>query len=133
MQMLRQNINVSWCGEDKMLAALDLMCTKEFQAECTWTGASRKGPKTAVMSHQKFVDVFMEIGNSSSEINSQEKVTAFFMKKLKNAGKRTLTSGQRRGTRRKVTRRMPRKPTETEIIVFDQNEEFGGEFTMDSQ
>lgn len=93
------------CGEDKMLAALDVLCSKGFQAECTWTGTSRKGPKTAIMSHPKFVDLFIEIGSSSTELINQEKVAAFFMKKLKNAMKRLSATGQRRSSRHNVPKR----------------------------
>lgn len=105
MGMLRQNIDVNRCGEDKMLAALDIICTKKFQAQCTWTGTSRKGPKTAVMSHPKFVSLFMEIGSSATEIINSVKVAAFFMKKLKNATKRMSTTGQRQSSRHNVSKR----------------------------
>lgn len=114
--MLRQNIDMRRCGEDKMMAALDLICTKAFQAECTWTGASRKGPKTAIMSHQRFVDVCMEIGSSPTELINPDKVAAFFMKKLKNATKRKFTTGQRRRTRHcSVRRRRPSMGAAAEI------------------
>lgn len=103
--MLRQNVNMGRCGEDKMLAALDFLCSKGFQAECTWTGTSRKGPKTAIMSHPKFVDLFIEIGSSATELINQEKIAAFFMKKLKNAMKRLSATGQRQSSRHNVPKR----------------------------
>lgn len=88
-----------------MLAVMDILFSKEFQAQCTWTGASRKGPKTAIMSHPRIVDLFIEIGTSVTELMTQEKVCQFFMKKLKNATKRMSTTGQRMSSRHNVQKR----------------------------
>lgn len=105
MEMLKQRINFGRCSEDRMLATLDTFLTKEFQAECTWTGASRKGPKTGIMSHNEFVNIFIEIGSSSTEIANLDSVISFFMKKLKNAKKRLSSKGQRRGSRHNIPKR----------------------------
>ncbi|XP_058819296.1 uncharacterized protein LOC131682101 [Topomyia yanbarensis] len=97
MRWLRINVNGD-CADNRMICALDLIMSKQFQTECTWTGASRKGPKIALMVHRQTLKVFEEIGTCDTEIVTQQKLANFFMKKLKNANKRLKASGQRQFT-----------------------------------
>lgn len=134
MQMLRQQINMGRCGEEKMLATLDILCSKEFQAQCTWTGASRKGPKTAIMLHSKVVDLFREIGTSETELVTLENVSSFFMKKLKNATKRLFSTGQRRGSRHCVPKRFKNEFCEnTDDNVYYSEEHLSDNDSADSE
>ncbi|XP_062549437.1 uncharacterized protein LOC134214007 isoform X2 [Armigeres subalbatus] len=105
------------CADERMLCVLDLMMTKKFQAQCTWTGSSRKGPKIPIMVNRKMLKVFVEIGTSDTEIVTQQKLTNFFMKKLKNAGKRLKSSGVRRSSRHVVKKRVINRNEESQHIT----------------
>lgn len=82
-----------------MLCVLDMLLSREFQSKCTWTGASRKGPKIAIMPNRNILQLFVQIGSDESEVVTQRKLANFFMRKLKNSLKRLATTGMRRGTR----------------------------------
>lgn len=97
-----------------MLGVLDLLFSKEFQTKCTWTGASRKGPKTAIMPNRNILLLFQQIGNDEFEVVTQQKLASFFMRKLKNSLKRMIASGLRRGTRHVRGRKRQRKANEQE-------------------
>ncbi|XP_065080669.1 uncharacterized protein LOC135703400 [Ochlerotatus camptorhynchus] len=104
MKWLRVNVSGD-CADDRMICLLDLIMTKEFQVQCTWTGSSRKGPKIAVMIHRRFLKVFVDIGTDETEIVTQHKLANFFKKKLKNATKRLQSAGIRRSSRHVVKKR----------------------------
>lgn len=99
-----------------MLCALDMLFSKEFQTKCTWTGASRKGPKVAIMPNRNILQLFQQIGSDESEVVTQRKLADFFMKKLKNSLKRLIATGIRRGTRH-VRRTKQRKACEQNVKV----------------
>ncbi|XP_053690707.1 uncharacterized protein LOC128739255 [Sabethes cyaneus] len=87
------------CADNRMLRVLDLLISKEMQTKCTWTGASRKGPKVAIMPNRNMLQLFVQIGSDDSEVVTHQKLTRFFMRKLKNSLKRLTTTGKRRGTK----------------------------------
>ncbi|XP_053698653.1 uncharacterized protein LOC128745600 [Sabethes cyaneus] len=87
------------CADNRMLRVLDLLISKEMQTKCTWTGASRKGPKVAIIPNRNMLQLFVQIGSDDSEVVTHQKLTRFFMRKLKNSLKRLTTTGKRRGTR----------------------------------
>ncbi|XP_055587663.1 uncharacterized protein LOC129740083 isoform X2 [Uranotaenia lowii] len=99
------------CAENRMLSALDMIFSLEFQACCTWTGSSRKGPKIAMMPNRRILSIFQRIGHTETETVTQQKLAVFFKKKLKNAFKRLSNTGQRRGSRHV---RRHKKPTVVE-------------------
>ncbi|XP_058456705.1 uncharacterized protein LOC131434072 [Malaya genurostris] len=104
MRWLRINISGDY-ADNRMICALDIIMTKQFQTECTWTGASRKGPKIPLMMYRQILKAFEEIGTSETELVTQQKLANFFMKKLKNANKRLKASGQRRSSRHIVPKK----------------------------
>ncbi|KXJ81139.1 hypothetical protein RP20_CCG021362 [Aedes albopictus] len=112
VKWLRVNVSGS-CAEDRMLCVLDLLFTKKFQTMCTWTGASRKGPKTAIMPNRNILEIFQIIGSDEKEVVNQRELANFFMKKLKNSLKRLTISGVRRSTRH-VRRRKKLPATQPE-------------------
>ncbi|XP_055542944.1 uncharacterized protein LOC129728524 [Wyeomyia smithii] len=87
------------CAENRMLGILDMLISKKMQTQCTWTGASRLGPKLAIMPNRNILQLFQEIGSDDLEVVTQQKLASFFMKKLKNSLKRLVATGERRGTR----------------------------------
>lgn len=96
-----------------MLGVLDALFTKKFQTMCTWTGISRKGPKTAVMPNRNILEIFQIIGSGKSDEVSQRELANFFMKKLKNSLKRLNVAGLRRATRH-IRRRKPKTQQQTD-------------------
>ncbi|XP_062549609.1 LOW QUALITY PROTEIN: uncharacterized protein LOC134214220 [Armigeres subalbatus] len=99
IKWLRLNVSGD-CVDNRMLGVLDMLFSKEFQTKCTWTGASRKGPKIAIMPNRNILQMlFQQLGSDDSEIVTQLKLTNFFMRKLKNSLKRLTATGMRRGTR----------------------------------
>lgn len=110
-------LNVSGdCADNRMLCALDMLFSKDFQTQCTWTGASRKGPKVAIMPNRNVLRLFQQIGSDESEVVTQRKLAEFFMKKLKNSLKRLIATGIRRGTRH-VRQRRQKKASEQVVKV----------------
>ncbi|KXJ68774.1 hypothetical protein RP20_CCG021241 [Aedes albopictus] len=105
------------CADNRMLGVLDLLLTREFQTKCTWTGASRKGPKTAIMPNRNVLQLFVEVGSNESETVTQQKLASFFKRKLKNSLKRLLTTGMRRGTRH--VRRRKQQAQAAEHVKFE--------------
>ncbi|XP_053695156.1 uncharacterized protein LOC128742730 [Sabethes cyaneus] len=99
------------CADNRMLRVLDLLISKEMQTKCTWTGASRKGPKIAIMPYRNMLQLFIEVGSDDTEVVTQQKLTSFFMRKLKNSLKRLAATGERRGTRH-----VRRKKTDNEVV-----------------
>lgn len=97
------------CADDRMMSAMDFVLSKALQAECTWTGTSRKGPKTAIMPFRQFIQLFKIIGRTKTEIVTEDKVMRFFMKKLKNANKRLQNLGLRRSSNHVFCKRRRRK------------------------
>lgn len=97
-----------------MLCVLDMLFSKDFQTKCTWTGASRKGPKLAIMPNRNILQVFQQIGSDETEVVTQRKLADFFKKKLKNSLKRSIAIGIRRGTRH-VRRRKQTKALQQEV------------------
>lgn len=95
------------CADNRMLAVLDLLLSKEFQTKCSWTGVGRKGPKIAIMPNRNILQLFQFIGTDDTEIVTQQKLASFFMKKLKNSLKRMMVHGRRRGTRHVRKHRKP--------------------------
>ncbi|XP_053691306.1 uncharacterized protein LOC128739830 [Sabethes cyaneus] len=102
------------CAENRMLGVLDILFSKEFQTKCTWTGASRKGPKIAIMPNRNILQLFTQVGSDEYEVVTQQKLANFFMKKLKNSLKRLLAAGMRRGTRH--VRRKQRNVAEVDVV-----------------
>lgn len=108
-------LNVSGdCADNRMLCVLDMLFSKDFQTKCTWTGASRKGPKLAIMPNRNILQVFQQIGSDETEVVTQRKLADFFKKKLKNSLKRSIAIGIRRGTRH-VRRRKQTKALEQDV------------------
>ncbi|XP_029733462.1 uncharacterized protein LOC115269187 [Aedes albopictus] len=123
------------CADNRMLGALDFLLSREFQTKCTWTGASRKGPKTAIMPNRNVLQLFVEVGSNESETVTQQKLASFFKRKLKNSLKRLLTTGMRRGTRHVRRRRQPAQATEQEVKFEpdgEHNEKRGDRSDQDS-
>ncbi|XP_055614426.1 uncharacterized protein LOC129760782 [Uranotaenia lowii] len=87
------------CADSRMLCVLDLLLSRVFQTMCTWTGASRKGPKIAIMPNRNILQLFQLMGSDENEIVTQRKMQTFFMRTLKNSVKRLSNKGMRRGTR----------------------------------
>ncbi|XP_062550627.1 uncharacterized protein LOC134215454 [Armigeres subalbatus] len=119
VKWLRVNVSGK-CAEDRMLCVLDLMFTKKFQTMCTWTGVSRKGPKTAIMPNRNILEIFQILGSDDMEVVNQRELAAFFMKKLKNSLKRLTITGVRRSTRH--VRRRKVELTKPEEIRADEGE-----------
>lgn len=92
-----------------MLCVLDMLLSKDFQTKCTWTGASRKGPKIAIMPNRNILQLFQQIGTDESEVVTQRKLANFFMRKLKNSLKRLIAAGVRQGTRHVRRKKQQRK------------------------
>lgn len=107
LRWLRLNVSGD-CTEDRMLGVLDALFTKKFQTLCSWTGISRKGPKTAVLPNRNILEIFQIIGSGDSDEVNQRELANFFMKKLKNSQKRLLVAGLRRAAR-KVRRKKKQK------------------------
>nr|XP_029734481.1 uncharacterized protein LOC115269842 [Aedes albopictus] len=140
---IQESLNINWlrlnatgdCADNRMLGALDLLLSREFQTKCTWTGASRKGPKTAIMPNRNVLQLFVEVGSNESETVTQQKLASFFKRKLKNSLKRLLTTGMRRGTRHVRRRRQPAQATEQEVKFEpdgEHNEKRGDRSDQDS-
>ncbi|EAT43419.1 AAEL005151-PA [Aedes aegypti] len=115
VKWLRLNVSGD-CADNRMLCALDMLFSKDFQTQCTWTGASRKGPKVAIMPNRNVLRLFQQIGSDESEVVTQRKLAEFFMKKLKNSLKRLIATGIRRGTRH-VRQRRQKKASEQVVKV----------------
>lgn len=105
MRMLRMRVNLGANVENKMLQALDIVFTRNFQCTCTWAGQSRTGPKSRISDKLNVLRVFRQIGEREDEIVTDDKLCAFFMKKLKNATKRKDIKGLRRSTQHTVRRK----------------------------
>ncbi|KXJ74293.1 hypothetical protein RP20_CCG013967 [Aedes albopictus] len=113
VKWLRLNVSGD-CADNRMLCVLDMLFSKDFQTKCTWTGASRKGPKLAIMPNRNILQVFQQIGSDETEVVTQRKLADFFKKKLKNSLKRSIAIGIRRGTRH-VRRRKQTKALEQDV------------------
>lgn len=94
-----------------------MLFSKEFQTKCTWTGASRKGPKIAIMPNRNILQLFQQVGSDEYEVVTQQKLANFFMKKLKNSLKRLIAAGMRRGTRH--VRRKQQNVAERNVDLVD--------------
>ncbi|XP_065095779.1 uncharacterized protein LOC135717568 [Ochlerotatus camptorhynchus] len=114
VKWLRLNVSGD-CADNRMLGVLDMLFSKQFQTKCTWTGASRKGPKIAIMPNRNILQLFQQIGTDEAEVVTHQKLASFFMRKLKNSLKRLIATGMRRGTRHVRRRKQQREIDEQEV------------------
>lgn len=115
-----------------MLGVLDMLFSKQFQTEYTWTGASRKGPKIAIMPNRNILQLFQQIGSDESEVVTQQKLAIFFKKKLKNSLKRLMTTGMRRGTRHVRRTKQQRMAVDQEAQIRSDTESDAGSIIIPS-
>lgn len=87
--------------ENRMIEIMDLIFTKQFLTECSWTGISKGKEKIALMTYKNVLELFRFYSSTSDSENSMRNVAIFFMKKLKNATKRATTKGLRKSTQHK--------------------------------
>uniref|UniRef100_A0A182M266 DUF4806 domain-containing protein n=1 Tax=Anopheles culicifacies TaxID=139723 RepID=A0A182M266_9DIPT len=85
-------------SENRMTEAMDLLFTKKFMTKCSWTGVGRGAEKIPMMRMVNITKLFRRIGTHNGVIVNQRMVMLFFMKKLKNAVRRTEMKHLRRST-----------------------------------
>uniref|UniRef100_A0A182K5D1 DUF4806 domain-containing protein n=1 Tax=Anopheles christyi TaxID=43041 RepID=A0A182K5D1_9DIPT len=89
-------------SENRMTEAIDLLFTKRFMTKCSWTGVGRGSEKIAMMRMVNISKLFRRIGTNESTIVNQRMVMMFFMKKLRNAVRRSEMKHLRKSTSHNV-------------------------------
>uniref|UniRef100_A0A182Q7F8 DUF4806 domain-containing protein n=1 Tax=Anopheles farauti TaxID=69004 RepID=A0A182Q7F8_9DIPT len=89
-------------SETRMTEAIDILFSKRLMAKCSWTGLGKQGEKIAMMKMVNIVKLFRRIGTTEYVALNPRMVMLFFMKKLKNAGKRVHLKNLRRSTAHSV-------------------------------
>ncbi|XP_052900245.1 uncharacterized protein LOC128306698 [Anopheles moucheti] len=87
--------------DNRMIEILDLLFTKQFLTEFSWTGISKGKQKIAMMTFKNILELFRFHGSTNDTTITQKDVARFLMKKLKNAAKRALIKGLRKSTQHK--------------------------------
>lgn len=90
-------------SEHRMSDAMDVLFTRKFLTQCSWTGIGKGTPKIAMMQMTNVTRLFQRIGTTSTVTANHKRVAIFFMKKLKNAYKRVHAKGIRRTISSSVT------------------------------
>ncbi|XP_035905369.1 uncharacterized protein LOC118509203 [Anopheles stephensi] len=85
-------------SENRMTEAIDLLFTKKFMTKCSWTGVGRGSEKIAMMRMVNITKLFRRIGTYGDVVMNPRMVMLFFMKKLRNAGRRSEVKHLRRST-----------------------------------
>uniref|UniRef100_A0A182T157 DUF4806 domain-containing protein n=1 Tax=Anopheles maculatus TaxID=74869 RepID=A0A182T157_9DIPT len=85
-------------SENRMTEAIDLLFTKKFMTKCSWTGVGRGSEKIAMMRMVNITKLFRRIGTYGDVVMNPRMVMLFFMKKLRNAGRRSEMKHLRRST-----------------------------------
>ncbi|XP_050076267.1 uncharacterized protein LOC126563665 [Anopheles maculipalpis] len=85
-------------SENRMTEAIDLLFTKKFMTKCSWTGVGRGSEKIAMMRMVNITKLFRRIGTCDDVVMNPRMVMLFFMKKLRNAGRRSEMKHLRRST-----------------------------------
>uniref|UniRef100_A0A182PGH5 DUF4806 domain-containing protein n=1 Tax=Anopheles epiroticus TaxID=199890 RepID=A0A182PGH5_9DIPT len=98
-QWLEGNL-IDMRSDVRMSDAMDMLFTRKFLTCCSWTGISKGAQKIAMMQMTNVTKLFERIGTTSLAVVNSRRVANFFMKKLKNAGKRALAKGVRKSTSR---------------------------------
>ncbi|XP_053665730.1 uncharacterized protein LOC128714874 [Anopheles marshallii] len=94
---LASNITESQ-SENRMTEAMDLLFDKKFMTKCSWTGVGRGAEKIPMMRMVNITKLFRRIGTNNGVIVNQRMVMLFFMKKLRNAVRRSEMKHLRRST-----------------------------------
>ncbi|XP_049289799.1 uncharacterized protein LOC125770768 [Anopheles funestus] len=87
--------------ENRMIEIMDLIFTKQFLTECSWTGISKGKEKIPLITYKNVLELFRFHGSTNDVDVTMRMVAVFFMKKLKNATKRAATKGLRKSTQHK--------------------------------
>ncbi|XP_058124953.1 uncharacterized protein LOC131266444 [Anopheles coustani] len=82
-------------SENRMHQARDLVFTKTFFNECTWTG---KNDKIPMVKYRNVLDLFRLIGNTNNCSIDQQTLQLFFVKKLRYSKYRLNLKGLRKST-----------------------------------
>ncbi|XP_052897074.1 uncharacterized protein LOC128304001 [Anopheles moucheti] len=85
-------------SENRMTEAMDLLFDKKFMTKCSWTGVGRGAEKIPMMRMVNITKLFRRIGTNNGVIVNQRMVMLFFMKKLRNAVRRSEMKHLRRST-----------------------------------
>ncbi|XP_049299550.1 uncharacterized protein LOC125772155 [Anopheles funestus] len=85
-------------SESRMMEAMDLLFNKKFLTKCSWTGVGRGTEKIPMMRMVNITKLFRRIGTHNGVITNQRMVMLFFMKKLRNAVRRSQVKHLRRST-----------------------------------
>ncbi|XP_050072722.1 uncharacterized protein LOC126560814 [Anopheles maculipalpis] len=83
-------------SENRMADALDVLFTRKFLTQCSWTGIGKGTQKIAMMQMTNVTRLFQRIGTTATLTVNHKRVAIFFMKKLKNAYKRAQAKGFRK-------------------------------------
>uniref|UniRef100_A0A182X4S1 DUF4806 domain-containing protein n=1 Tax=Anopheles quadriannulatus TaxID=34691 RepID=A0A182X4S1_ANOQN len=89
-------------SENRMTEAIDILFTKRFMTKCSWTGVGRGSEKIAMMRMVNISKLFRRVGTTATIIVNQRMVMLFFMKKLRNAVRRSEMKHLRRSTSHNV-------------------------------
>ncbi|XP_058120042.1 uncharacterized protein LOC131262133 [Anopheles coustani] len=107
LDWLNCEVSMARTGDHRMHEALDLIFSRPFFAECSWTGKSVPGKmKLALINYKQVINIFRIIGSTRGSKVSDLALLCFFQRKLKYA-KRRAHSPVRRSTCRPTRIKYP--------------------------
>ncbi|XP_041786114.1 uncharacterized protein LOC121601368 [Anopheles merus] len=88
-------------AENRMLEALDLIFEKTLLVECSWTGIGKGCTKFEIRLLRNLMNLFQTIGSTKFHKVSENMLSKFFQRKLKQAKQRLNIQGVRKPTNHK--------------------------------
>ncbi|XP_058167153.1 uncharacterized protein LOC131281812 [Anopheles ziemanni] len=103
LEWLNKRIAKAHSGEQRMHEALDLIFSRPFFANCSWTGTSTLGiQKVGLYKFTQVLNIFRTIGSNMGQQLTDDRIRSYFRGKLRKAKDRLKLQGIRKSTCRPV-------------------------------